>query len=148
VTKRTLLSLVPNDFSIDPFDPIAFGYQADLVSQQMMTDGVMPYSALDVFRQVLGGTARTQERPGYLILGEAVSKAQFVLWKEATRNMRAGVWLRLMLDNVADQDKDARDRATYLIPEICRDFRYWKLCNTGKSIILYRPELRARGGRL
>lgn len=153
MTKRTLLSLVPIEFKTDPYDEISLGFHVHQLSEQMMADGIMPYSALDVFRIAQGGAGRTQQRKGYLILGEVVSETQYVKFKEAILYLKPYIWLRLLIDNVKHQDQiDARsDRHTGLLHDIFRDITYWKLCNSGRpSVCTYRPELRraARGASL
>ena len=147
MAKRILISVVPTDFISDPFDEIALGYQAYLISEQMMTDGILPHSALDVFKQIQGGTARTTRRPCHLILGEVVSKRQYVLWKQSIQYIRPGIWLKLLIDNVQSQDISNGGklmRHTLLLQEICRDITYWGLCNKSSNggAIRYRPELR------
>jgi len=140
--------LVPIEFKTDPHDEISLGFHIHQLSEQMMADGIMPYSALDTFRIAQGGTGRTQPRKGYLILGEVVSERQYVAFKETIQYLRPYIWLRLLIDKVRAMDSEQRyqqarsDRPSIMLPEICRDITYWKLCNTGRSICQYRPELR------
>ena len=158
MAKRILISTVPRNFTTDPFDETALGYHVHLLSEEMLKMGVMPYSALDVFKEAQGGGARTIKRAGFLVLGEAVSRIQYVQWQEVIQYLRPAIWLKLLIDNVAAQDRESRyqapngnlERPARLLPEVCRDIRYWKLCNRGSGgITIYRPELRrTHGGRL
>lgn len=144
MAKRILISVVPDNFMTDPFDEIGLGYQAHLISEQMVKAGLTPYSALEVFKQAQGFAPRVLARPSYVILGEVVSKAQYALWRRDVASGRPGAWLRLLIDNVTAQDRknDCLERPSRLLPDICKDIRYWRLCNARPDgVFKYRPEL-------
>lgn len=150
MAKRFLLSVVPSNFKMTQWnDELAFAFQTHQLSEMMVEQGLTPYSALELFRQINGGyQARTIKRQSFLILGEVVSERAYREWKDALGMMKLSTALQLMIDNVRKQDGEwqSMDRLSRMMPEIMRDLRYWKLCNTGNSVCEYRPELK-RGFR-